>query len=152
MAKTDVNNNINPILALDPGTYGDQMATLTGHVIDMQGYEGVEFLLSTGTAMNPGSNILVDLYESDVANFAVSNLVAANDLLGAFPSGMDGIDGTAVFYQQKVWKLGYIGTKRYLQLALTVANTGMTDGLPIAAVAVLGDPHSAPTPEIAILP
>jgi hypothetical protein len=152
MAKTDLNNNINPLLALDPGTYADQMEAFVGHIIDVQGYEGVEFLLSTGTAMNPGSNILVQLYESDVANLAVNNVVAADDLLGAFPGGMDGIDGTDAFYVQKVWKLGYIGTKRYLQLALTVANTGMTDGLPIAAVAVLGDPHSAPTPEISILP
>lgn len=152
MAKTDLNNNIGPLLALDPGTYGDQVETFTGHVIDMQGYEGAEFLLATGTVMNAGSNILVLLYESDVANFAVNNLVASQYLLGAFPGAPDGIDGTNAFYRQKVWKLGYVGTKRYLQLSLQVTNTAMTAGLPISAVAVLGDPHSAPTPTIAILP
>ena len=148
MATVDSYHNINPVMAMPPGIRANQAEAFTGYIIDTSQYESVSFLLSTGNAMNPGSDILILIYESDVANFAVNNLVAADDLLGTFPV----IDGTDAFYQDGVWKVGYIGRKRYLQLSLTVANVGVTDGLPVGVVTVEGAPRSAPTPEIAIAP
>lgn len=140
MNSNDLHSNVKQYLAIIPAAIGAN-ATKTGNIIDRQGYGGVEFLVSYGSVTTTGSIVTLVLKEGDVTGTLTS--VADADLLGteALASLAAGarVAGTG---KEVTKRLGYKGTKRYVQLS--AVQTGTTSVGCIAASAVLFNPALAP--------
>lgn len=136
----DLHNNVQQKLAIIPAAIGAN-ATKTGAIIDRQGYGGVEFLVSYGSVTTTGSIVTLVMKEGDVTGTLTS--VADADLLGteALASLLAGARaaGTGKEVSKRV---GYKGTKRYVQLS--AVQTGVTSVGCVSATAVLFNPALAP--------
>jgi hypothetical protein len=132
----DLMNNINVKRVISPVSVADNTAQV-GQVIDRQGYDSVTYLIATGSLGDAGAEFTVLLEESDDSGSGFSAVADANLL---------GTEALASFIQSdddKCFKLGYVGEKRYSRMTITPTNNA-TASL-IAAVAVLGHPMLAPT-------
>ena len=133
----DLHNNIAVKRAVSPISQSGN-AAMVGAIIDRQGFNSLEYLITLGTITTAGTAYTALLEESDAADLSGSNAVADADLLGT--------EALASFVDSEVnttKKLGYIGSKRYTRLTMTPS--GNTGASTMAAVAVLGNPALAPT-------
>lgn len=124
----DLMNNINVKRVLSPVSVADNTAQV-GQVIDGQGAASLTYVIATGSLGDAGAEFTVLLEECDTSG-GTYTAVADADLLGT--------EALASFIQSdddKCFKLGYIGKKRYTRLTITPTNNA-TAAL-IAAVAIL---------------
>lgn len=131
----DLFNSINPKRGLSPVSVADNTAQVC-QVVDRAGYDSVTYLIASGSLGDAGAEFTVLLEESDT-NFSGA-AVADADLLGT--------EALASFIQSdddKVFKIGYKGNKRYTRLTITPTNNA-TAAL-LCVIAVLGHPDRAPT-------
>lgn len=135
-----VHENVKAMLALSAVAAGATGAS-AGKIIDRKGYAGVEFIIGYGAVTTTGSIITALLKEGDATGSLAS--VADGDLLGteALASLLAGARASGTG-QQVVKRVGYKGTKRYVQLTLT--NTGTTSAGVMWADAILHTPEAAP--------
>lgn len=104
-----------------------------GAIIDMQGYEGLEFYVSSET-LTDGLYIL-SLQDGDASNLSDAAAVDSEQVFGAgtqFALTDDGV----------VKRIGYHGNKRYVRLVIT--SSAVTTGGAFSAVAVNFSPLHAP--------
>jgi hypothetical protein len=136
----DLHNNVKQMLALSPVALG-ATGTSTGKIIDRQGYGGVEFLVGYGAVTTTGSSVTVVVKEGDVTGTLTS--VADADLVGTEAlAGLAAGARTSGTGQQVVKRIGYKGTKRYVQINPT--NAGTTSAGLMWADAVLFNPSVVP--------
>lgn len=129
MASRDLVHNIEIVQAVAPAVL---TATNTSAAVDTGGYESVTVAINTGAIAGSGL-FAPKLQESDTTTSGDFTDVAAGDLLGSFP---DDLAATSVY------KVGYLGSKRYVRTVLTlVSGTSIAAG----ATIVLGNPRNAPT-------
>lgn len=129
-------NNVNIKRVISPASVADNTAQV-GQVIDRQGYGSVLYVIATGSLGDAGAEFTALLEECDTSG-GTYTAVADADLLGT--------EALASFIQtddDKCFKLGYQGIKRYTRLTITPTNNA-TAAL-LCAVAVLGSPEMAPT-------
>lgn len=140
MSNNDLHSNIKQRLAIIPAAIGAN-ATKTGAIIDRQGYGGVEFVIDYGSVTTTGSIVTLVMKEGDVTGTLTS--VADDDLLGteALASLLAGAR-TAGTGKEVSKRIGYKGSKRYVQL--NAVQTGTTSVGAISATAVLFNPEVAP--------
>jgi hypothetical protein len=140
---SDLHSSIKQVMAVAPVVLGATGAN-AGRIIDRQGYGGVEFLIEYGAITTTGTATIPILKEGDVTGTLTS--VADADLLGT--EALAGIAASATARVSAVNKivtkrLGYKGTKRYVQL--TIGHTGVSHATAIvAASAILFNPTVAP--------
>lgn len=122
----DLHDAIKVSRAISPTRITDNTASVS-QIIDMANFNSAEFIVATGTLADADATFTALLEEGDAANLSDNAAVAAADRLGALPSFVFSDD-------DKVFKVGYIGKKRYIRLTVTPgANTGNAD---ISAVCV----------------
>ncbi|MCS0501615.1 hypothetical protein [Ancylobacter mangrovi] len=133
----DLLNNIAPKVAIPPVVVTDNTAQV-GSVIDVAGFDSLTFVILTGVLADADATFEVLVEEGDVANLSDATAVADRDLIGseALASFTFAADGATR-------KVGYKGGKRFVRL--TVTPSGNAGNAPMAALAVLGHPKSAPT-------
>lgn len=133
----DLMNQINVKRVISPVSVADNTAQV-GQIIDRQGFESLTYLIATGSIADVDATFAVTLQEGNVSNLSDATTVAAADLVGttALASFLFSDD-------DKCFKLGYIGAKRYTRLTITPTNNA--SAAVVAAVAVLGHPAVAPT-------
>lgn len=108
--------------------------TTNGVILDLKGYEEVTFYIAAGTiTAGTITPVLEEGAESDLSD--ASN-VADKDLIGT-----EALATFAATDDDKVKALGYKGSKRYVRLKLTTADSA---NLLVGAVAVLGKPRHGP--------
>jgi len=132
----DLMNNINVKRVLSPASVADNTAQV-GQVIDRQGYDSLTYLIATGSLGDAGAEFTALLEECDTSDGTFTAVADANLL---------GTEVLASFIQSdddKCFKLGYVGEKRFTRLTITPTNNATASLL--AAVAVLGHPELAPT-------
>lgn len=124
--------------------------------VDLQGFESAEFLIAVGTVTNiansPQPSWTFKLQESDSQSSGFTDVTDSNAVLVgsaaspvAAPNSSTGVFLTidAASEDAATYRVGYVGSKRYVRVVATAANTpGST---PYAVVAVLGDAHQTPT-------
>lgn len=136
----DLANLIVPAVAVPPQAVSDNTA-VTGEIIDVAGYESVTFAVLAGTLSDtgtPAAAFTVLLEESDDSGMSGATAVSDADMIGT--------EALASFEQtddDEAFKLGYVGSKRYVRLTVTPTNNG-SDAL-IAAACLLGHPANRPT-------
>lgn len=136
----ELHSNIKQKLALSPVALG-ATGTSAGKIIDRQGYGGVEFLIGYGAVTTTGTTVTALLKEGDVTGTLTS--VADGDLIGTETlASLAAGARTSGTSQQVVKRVGYKGTKRYVQLSLT--NAGTTSAGLMWADAVMFNPEVAP--------
>ncbi|MBQ2263258.1 MAG: hypothetical protein II336_18090 [Loktanella sp.] len=123
----DLQSNIGVVAAVAPATL---TATNTSAAIDLQGFNSACVVINTG-AIGGAGNFTPKLTECDTSGGVYTD-VAAGDLVGTFPEALEAAS---------VYKVGYIGNKRFLKTVLTL-NSGTN--IAAGAVLVLGDPAQAP--------
>jgi hypothetical protein len=107
-------------------------------IIDRQGFDALEFLILSGSLADADVTFTALVEEGDAANLSDAAAVADADLLGTETAASFTFSD-----DDKVFKIGYRGSKRYVRLTITPANNASAALL--AAVAVLGHPANAPT-------
>lgn len=136
----ELHNNVKQMLALSPVALG-ATGTSAGKIIDRQGYGGVEILIGYGAITTTGTSVTVLVKEGDVTGTLTS--VADADLIGTEAlAGLAAGARTSGTGQQVVKRVGYKGTKRYVQVSLT--NAGTTSAGLFWADALLFNPAIAP--------
>lgn len=141
MSNNDLHNNMTARRVVGPVAIGAN-ATVSGKVIDRQGYGGVEFVASYGAIVTTGTVVTLVVKEGDATGSMTS--VADADLLGteALASRLGGAttSGTGSNVSKRV---GYIGGKRFV--TVDAVKTGTTSVGCVAVSALLVNPAVAPT-------
>jgi hypothetical protein len=134
MAQFDIHTRLLGVPALNPQTIASDTTT-AGAIIDMQGYEALEFFIQSGTITTGVFTPLLE--ESDSSTMAGSNVVSTDYTLGLIA---DATFTVAAADDNAVKRIGYVGKKRYVRLSMVTTSTG--NGA-IGAVAVKGHLKSA---------
>lgn len=137
MATRDLHNNIAPKRAISPVSVADNTAQVS-QIIDLNGYESLEFVILAGALADADVTFTVLVEDGAAAN--LSDAAAVDD---KFLLGTEAQAGFKFDSDDKVFKIGYVGPKRYVRLTITPANNASAALL--AAVAILGHPHNRPT-------
>lgn len=131
------NITIRPVIA--PGTYNNAGTTpWVGAIIDRLGYDSLTYAIATGTLSDADATYTVLLEESNDSGMSGATVVADADLIGT-----EAAAGFTFADDGETRKLGYVGNARYTRLTVTPAAANSGDS-PLAAMAILGRPHSAP--------
>lgn len=118
----------------------------TPPAVDLQGYNSAEIVLAIGAGgitFSSTNKIEFKLTHSD--DDSAYTAVDVDDVLGVSSVGTGGIVKSLVAAHATagVYRLGYIGGKRYIKLLADFSGTHGT-GTPIAATVVKGMPYDAP--------
>lgn len=133
----DLFNNVNVRRVISPVSVTGNSAQV-GQIIDRQGYESLIYIIATGSLADSDATFTALLEEGDVSNLSDAAAVDDADLLGT-----EALASFLFSDDDKCFKLGYKGAKRYTRLTITPA-ANSTAAL-MTAVAVLGNPAIAPT-------
>lgn len=135
----DLMNNIHPLRVISPQAATTDNTAFVGAIIDRQGYNSLTYVIVTGTEADADVTTTVLLEHGDQANLSDAAAVPDAQLLGT-----EALAAFTFADDNETRKLGYIGSKRYTRLTITPANNA--GNFFVAAVAVLGHPNLAPTP------
>jgi hypothetical protein len=116
----DLFSNIQPLVLWDPIDLGTGNTAKVSEIIDMQGANALCLIMQFGSVADADATFTVLVEHGDVANLSDNAAVADADLNGTEL-------GAAILFSDdnKVVKIGYTGSKRYVRLTFTpAANTG----------------------------
>ncbi len=135
--RRDLHDNIQVLSVFDPIDLGTGNTAKVGEIIDRQDAAAVEYIIQTGSLADADATFTVLLEEGDDAALADNATPAAADLLGTAA-------GASFIFSDdnKIAKIGYIGSKRYTRLTVTPANN--TGVVLISACAILATLRGAP--------
>jgi len=121
---------------ISPVSVSDNTAQVS-QIIDLQGYDACEIVVATGSLADADATFTALLEDGDAANLSDNAAVASTARLGSLPSFVFSDD-------DKVFKVGYLGAKRYIRLTITPAANA--SAALFSAVAILGAAMKQPTP------
>lgn len=129
--RTDLFNGINLKRGISPYDHATGDAAVVSQIIDMQGIDTLVFAIATGSLADTDATFTVLVEESDDAAMGSANAVSDADLLGteALASFTFGGD-------DKCFKIGYKGSKRYVTCTITPANNTGAALLCVIAITV----------------
>ena len=137
----DLSNNINPAVSLAAAV---RSAAANGTGVDLQGYESATVLVDVGAEGDTLSSSVyfeISLEESD-DNSTFTDVAQASIIDGTIAAGgiflkLDGTAGGNPDTAGGIFRVGYVGNKRYLRVV--IAKTGThSNGTPIGAMVVRG--------------
>lgn len=137
----DLSNNINPAVSLAAAV---RTAAANGTGVDLQGYESATVLVDVGAEGDTLSSSVyfeISLEESD-DNSTFTDVAQASIIDGTIAAGgiflkLDGTAGGNPDTAGGIFRVGYVGNKRYLRVV--IAKTGThSNGTPIGAMVVRG--------------
>jgi hypothetical protein len=139
MASKDLHNNIAPKRGISPVAAAQTDNTaIVSQIVDTSGYSSVEFLILTGSLADADATFTVLVEDGDASNLSDASAVADTFLLGT-----EVLAGFTFADDDKVFKIGYIGPKRYVRVTITPANN--TGNACVAGVWLLGNARSKPS-------
>lgn len=125
----DLKNNLGPVQSLAPAA---RTASANGTGADLLGFNSAMVMVDVGAWTDGSHSFAVEESDDDSTYTAVADA----DLIGTEPV-VDAADE-----DNQIYKVSYIGTKRYIRAAVTVATA--TTGAVYGASIVRGHPHSKP--------
>lgn len=133
----DLHNSIKVSRAFSPASGAGSDTVQVSQIIDTQGYDSLEFLTATGSLADADETFTVLVEDGNVSTLSDNAPVIDDELLG-----LELAAGFIFSDDDKVRKIGYVGSKRYVRL--TITPTSNTGAWLIAAVAIQGHPSKAP--------
>ena len=131
MANNDLFNNINLKRGISPYDHGTGDAAVTSQIIDMQGVGALVFAIATGSLADVDATFTMLVRESDDSGMSGATDVADADLLGT-----EALASFIFSDDDKCFKIGYKGTKRYVTCTITPANNTGIGLLCVIAITV----------------
>jgi len=129
----DLHHNIDDRVGLNIQAIASDTTT-TGVIIDVQGFESLEFLMQTGVVTLGDVTPLIE--GSDADDMAGAVAITGEDLLNSTPQAMAAAN--------KSQRLGVIAKYRYYRLSAVTDNSA---DLTVGSTVILGNPHSMPVAE-----
>ena len=137
----DLSNNISPAVSLPAAV---RTAAANGTGVDLQGYESATVLVDVGAegdTLSSSVHFEVSLEESD-DNSTFTDVAQASIIDGTIASGgiflkLDGTTGGDPDTTGGIFRVGYVGNKRYIRVVIAKTGTHST-GTPIGAMVVRG--------------
>ncbi len=135
----DLHNHIAPKRGLSPVAAGTDNTPYVSEIVDTLGFGSLEFIILTGTNTDADATFTTLFEEGDASNLSDHAAVADADLLGT-----EALASFTYADDNKVFKIGYIGNKRYCRVTITPSGNN-SGNIYIAGVWILGNPTTAPT-------
>ena len=134
----DLANHIHPVRAISPAAAVADNTPLVSSIIDLAGYSSLVFLIILGAIADADATFAVTVDHGDDPALADAAAVPADKLTGTLAQA-----GFRYDDDNKLRKIGYVGSKRYVRLTITpTSNAGNAF---VSAVALLGDARHTPT-------
>lgn len=130
MKNSDLFNNIELKKGIAPYDHATGDAAVSTEIIDMQGNASLTFAIATGSLADADATFAVLVEDGDAANLSDAAAVADADLLGT-----EALAGFTFAADNKLFKIGYKGNKRYVRLTITPANN--TGAALLCVIAIL---------------
>ncbi len=134
MAQSDLHNNLEKAVALNVTAISSDTTT-NGNIIDMQGFDSLEFFILSGT-LTDGSYAVLIQHGDD------SGLSDAADVADDYLLGTEAGAAFVAADDNEVHKIGYVGDKRYVRLS--IVSTSTSSGGTLGAVAIKGHGENKP--------
>ncbi len=134
----DMLNEMDVKRVISPVSVADNTAQV-GQIIDRRGFDSLCYIIATGSLADADATFTALLEEGDDASLSDAAAVADANLVGT-----EALASFIFSDDNKCFKLGYRGSKRYTRLTITPA-ANASAGL-MAAVAILCYPAQSPTP------
>lgn len=134
----DLMNNIHVLRAISPVSVADNTAQVS-QIIDRRGYGSLTFAIATGSIADADATFAVLVEHGDNSGLSDAAAVPDSELIGT-----EVLAGFQFDDDNETRKVAYKGVKRYVRLTVTPANNASAALL--SAVAILGHPDLAPTP------
>lgn len=134
----DLMNSIHVKRGYSPvASAADNTAWVT-QIIDVQGFDSLTWVIFAGSLPDADATFAVTMDEGDDSGLSDAAAVAAADLIGTYA-----LAGFIFSDDNKVFKIGYKGAKRYVRLTVTPAANASAS---LAAIlAILGHASAFPT-------
>jgi hypothetical protein len=117
---------------------------ITSSIIDLQGCDSITFFILSGVLAAPAGTFTVELNEGMQSNLSDGAPVAAIDMISSVRGNDPEVSASFTFASpNSVFRLGYIGNMRYVQMTITPASNAAAAN--IAAVAIRGHLASRPS-------
>jgi hypothetical protein len=125
----DIMSSMDVKRAIAPVSVADNTAQVS-QIIDMQGYDGLTFVILAGSIADADATFTVLVEHDDAGGFGTAAAVPDEQLVGT-----EALAGFQFDSDNQCRKIGYRGGKRYVRMTITPANNASAALL--AAVAVL---------------
>lgn len=146
-----IHNEIKPVQSLQPQTVTSGGGAVNTSDIDLQGFDAAEIIVNVGAnggdTLNGTNKFTLKLEHADDDGTGAADSYAAvgdTDIVGATQSSgvFATIDDAAE--DSMLYRLGYIGGKRFIKVTITPAGT-LSNGNPFSVTIIKGHPYIAPT-------
>lgn len=135
--RADLFNNIKVSQAEPPIAARTDNTAIVSTILDTAGFNSAVFVGNFGTNTDADVTFTVLVEDGDDSSLSDAAAVADVHLHGVEAMGLDFAD------DDKVFKIGYCGPKRYVRVTITPANNG-AGNIFFAAVWVQGHPRKSP--------
>jgi hypothetical protein len=139
MTSRDLHNNIDIKRGISPAAAGTDNTAYVSQIVDTLGYGSVEFIILTGA--NTDANATFTTLFEDGDDASLSDHAAVDD---SFLLGTEALASFTYADDNKAFKIGYTGPKRYARVTITPSGND-SGNIYIAGAWLLGHPHVAPT-------
>lgn len=113
----ELHNNVKISRAISPAAATTDNTAWVSEILDTANYSNNELAIALGALADADATFAVLIEEGDAANLSDAAAVADEDLLGTEAEA-----GFTYGDDNETRKIGYIGTKRYIQATITPAN------------------------------
>lgn len=134
----DFANSVEVRRAISPAAAKTDNTPFVSQIIDLSGFSMLVFAILLGSLADADATFTVLVEHGDQAN--LSDAVAVSDTSLTGSEAAAGFDFSA---DNKVRKIGYVGSKRYVRLTVTPANNA--GDVYLSAVAILSGGRYSPT-------
>lgn len=136
----DQANHLHFLPIIPPVAARTNNTAIVATIVDRLGYDSLTFAIVTGTNTDVDATFAVLVEDGNDNDLGDDGAAVADEHL----VGTEALAGFTFADDVECRKIGYVGNKRYVRL--TITPTGNDSGnIFVAAVAVLGRPHSMPT-------
>lgn len=134
----DLSSFITPSRGISPVAAGTDNTAMVSQILDTYDHDSATFIGMIGANTDADATFTVLVEEGDVSNLSDATAVADADLIGTEA-------GASFLFSDdnKVLKIGYKGTKRYVRVTVTPANNG-AGNIFFAGVWIQGHPRTLP--------
>lgn len=134
----DLANHLEVRRAISPAAATTDNTPYVSQIIDLAGFSRLVFAILLGSLADADATFVVLVEHGDAANLSDAVPVPDANLTGTEASA-----GFTFADDNKVRKIGYVGSKRYVRLTITPANN--TGNVFLSAVAILSGGRYGPT-------
>ncbi len=132
----DLHDNIYLSRGISPAAATTDNTAFVSQILDTANFGSQEFVGQFGALTDADTTLTVLVEEGNVSSLSDASTVAAGDLIGVVGMGLQ-FDS-----DDKTFKIGYVGSKRYIRVTITPANN--TGNIFLAGIWIQGNPRKAP--------